>query len=105
MKNKVDVLYETLLEHILQGKYKQGDKFPSEYELADMYGINKSTANKAVARLVENKYLFRTHGRGGTVVADSTNHFKGMIGYKLLLLSGGAYSSQLLKGADRKSVV
>lgn len=100
MKNKVEALYETLLEQIIQGKYKAGEKFPSEYELADMYGINKSTANKAVGMLVANHYLRRTLGRGGTVVARNNCCSKGVIGYKMVLLSGGVYSAQLLKGAQ-----
>ena len=100
MKNKVDILYETLLEQILEGKFKPGDKFLSEYELADIYGINKSTANKAVARLAANNYLRRTHGRGGTIVSNINPYSKGVIGYKMVLLSGGVYSSQLLKGAQ-----
>ena len=100
MKNKVESLYEMLLEQIRRGNYKAGEKFPSEYELADMYGINKSTANKAVGMLVANNYLHRTLGRGGTIVSANNYISKGVIGYKMLLLSGGTYSAQLLKGAQ-----
>ena len=101
MENKIDILYEALLDQILQEKFKPGDKFPSEYELAERYKVNKSTANKAVERLVANEYLIRTRGRGGTIVSSCRHFIKGVIGYRLLLLSAGTYSAQLLKGAQK----
>ena len=100
MLNKSDLLYESMLELIHSGKLKPGDKFPSEYELADKYNVNKTTANKVVARLVSAGFLRRTRGRGGTIVAGMVDSPKGVIAYRLPILSAGTFSSQLLKGAQ-----
>lgn len=98
--NKSDQLYESMLAMIRSGELKPGDKFPSEYELADKYCVNKTTANKVVARLVSDGYLVRTRGRGGTVVSGMIDRPKGVIGYKMRLLSGQMFSSRLLYGAQ-----
>lgn len=100
MQNKSDLLYDTMLAMIRNGELKPGDKFPSEYELAERFSINKTTANKVVARLVSSGYLQRTRGRGGTIVTGGIDRPKGIIGYKLRLLSGQMFSSRLLYGAQ-----
>lgn len=101
MMNKSDLLYESMLTMIRSGELKPGDKFPSEYELAEKYSVNKTTANKVVARLVAAGLLRRTRGRGGTIVSGTTGSPKGVIGYKLQLLSGQLFSARLLYGAQQ----
>ncbi|MBR2626513.1 MAG: GntR family transcriptional regulator [Lentisphaeria bacterium] len=100
-QNKSDLLYESMFAMIRDGEFKSGDKFPSEYELAERFNVNKTTANKVVARLVSSGYLIRTRGRGGTIVAGTPQSPKGVIGYKLQLLSGQMFSSRLLYGAQQ----
>jgi DNA-binding LacI/PurR family transcriptional regulator len=70
MSGKQDKALEWLKAEIFSGHFARGSKIPSEYELAEQLGINKTTANKAVAQLVNEGLLVR-RGRGaGTFVND-----------------------------------
>ena len=101
MNSKEDLLYDTLERAILKGELAPGSKIPSEYELADTWHMNKQTANKAVSRLAAKGLVIRQKGRGGTIVARRITADKGVIGYRLELLSGGLFSAKLLKGAGK----
>lgn len=97
--NKENEIANLMEKFIREGIWKAGSKIPSEYELAELYQINRKTANKAVAKLEEKGLIFRTKGRGGSKVASILPP-KGVIAYRLPLLSAGTFSSQLLKGAQ-----
>lgn len=101
MNSKENQLFIALEQAILNGELAPGSKIPSEYELADTWQINKQTANKAVSRLAARGLVIRQKGRGGTIVAPHPPVEKGMIGYRLALLSGGLFSARLLKGAEK----
>lgn len=101
MNSKEEQLFFYLEQAILSGELAPGSKIPSEYELADTWQMNKQTANKAVSRLAARGLVIRQKGRGGTVVALRPSAEKGMIGYRLALLSGGLFSAKLLKGAGK----
>lgn len=49
--------------NLAAGKYPGGTRFPSEYELAERFGVHKITANKAVSLLV-NEHLLKRGSRG-----------------------------------------
>ena len=65
-------LTETLKLELSNGQYPRGTKFPSEYELAERFGINKTTANRAVTQLV-NLGLLERGVRGDRVIVDGRN--------------------------------
>lgn len=46
------------------GKYKVGDKIPTEAELGEQYGVSRITVRRAVSELVEAGYLVKQQGRG-----------------------------------------
>lgn len=98
-KRELDIADE-LESMIRSGKLLPGDKIPSEYELAEEYGINRKTANKAVAKLEERRLILRTKGRGGSRVAPRLP-VRGIIGYRLKLISAGILCARLLQGAQR----
>lgn len=100
LPQKENLIAAHLEQQIRSGALKKGEKIPSEYELAENFNVSKLTANKAVGRLVERGLLIRQRGRGGTVVADTNGRFKGTIVYFLPLLSGGLFSSLMLRGAS-----
>ena len=101
MNKKEDLIFESLVQSILNGKLAPGSKIPSEYELAELWHVNKQTANKAVSRLAARGLVIRQKGRGGTIVSEKKHVPKGVIGYRLSLLSGGLFCAKLLKGAER----
>lgn len=66
-KSKLPLYYqlkEILKEEIDIGKYKPGDRIPSENEFAALLRISRNTAKQAIADLVSEGMLFRIQGKG-----------------------------------------
>ena len=93
---KYHQLKELLIEKIIAGEWKPGEKIPAEKEIVNKCDCSLITVNKAVSKLVEEGYVFRERGRGtyvnpkslwgnseepivlkliGMVVPDMTNEF------------------------------
>jgi GntR family transcriptional regulator len=53
-----------------EGQLGPGDRLPSEIELADMFGMSRMTARRALDSLVTDGFLFRQSGKG-TFVAEA----------------------------------
>lgn len=51
-------------EKILSGKYKSGDKIPSENELTEIYDVSRMTVRQAMNNLVNDGYLLKYKGKG-----------------------------------------
>ena len=80
-KHKFELILTALRNEIQSGTYPSGGRFPSEYELADRFGVNKMTANKAVSQLVYEGYLQRG-GRGSNTKVIMTEKIpKGYFAY------------------------
>lgn len=62
-------LKEILKEDIDIGKFKPGERIPSENELCDSFKISRNTAKQAIASLVSEGILYREQGKG-TFVAE-----------------------------------
>jgi GntR family transcriptional regulator len=69
-------LKEVIKEEIDIGKYKPGDRIPSENEFSAMLGISRNTSKQAIADLVSEGILYRVQGKG-TFVAEKQS-FKGL---------------------------
>ncbi|MEF9950980.1 MAG: GntR family transcriptional regulator [Clostridium sp.] len=50
--------------HIISGKYKDGDKIPSENQFMTEYSITRTTIRKAIENLVNQGLLEKIHGKG-----------------------------------------
>ncbi len=57
-------LKEYLMNEILMGRIKPGERIPSEHNLAEMFTISRHTVRKAVSMLINEGYLTSEHGRG-----------------------------------------
>lgn len=68
---------ESILEKIVSGELKVGEKLPSEENLAKYYGVSRMTVNKALSDLVDNGYLTRTPG-SGTYISKIRREGSGM---------------------------
>ena len=44
-------VFEQLKKLLIQGEWKQGEKIPSENELADMFGVSRITIRQALQKL------------------------------------------------------
>jgi len=67
-----------LHERIIDGRFKPGEKLPSEPELADLLGISRNSLREAIGLLVNEGYLFRQKGVG-TFITHSDPIIKGGI--------------------------
>jgi DNA-binding LacI/PurR family transcriptional regulator len=68
-KPKYQQVYSSLLSSIRDGKYKPGDKLPSEGELVKEFGASRPTVGRALARLALEGLIQRRPG-AGTFVLD-----------------------------------
>lgn len=57
-------LSQLIEKEITNGKWKQGDKIPSEAELVDMYSISRITVRAALEELVDSGHLIKIQGKG-----------------------------------------
>ncbi len=95
---KEDTVFDWLMELVNTGQLRPGGKLPSEYEIADRFNLNKSTASKALKRFAGVVKVERKRGAAGTVLAGLPP--RRVIAYRLNILSGLSFSSKLLKGAQ-----
>jgi GntR family transcriptional regulator len=58
-------------EQIARGELVPGDKIPSEREMREQWGISKATANKVVAQLKAEGYVYARVGVGTVVASPS----------------------------------
>jgi len=67
---KVDGVCESILGGIESGSLRDGDRLPSEEQLASRLGVSVGTVQKALAQLASSGVVSRQHGRG-TFVSGS----------------------------------
>lgn len=65
-------------EEITSGKFKPGEKLPSENQLSEFYDVSRVTIRQALKLLQENSSIYRVHGVGTFV---SPLIMKGMSGF------------------------
>ena len=68
-----ELLYKQLANiirnDIFEGRFKQDERIPSEFDLSHIYKISRSTVRKAISLLSEEGLLVKIHGKG-TFVAS-----------------------------------
>ena len=57
-------LADSLRNQIFEGKYKVGDRMPSERELCDKYSVSRMTVRLAIAELVRDGQIQKIQGKG-----------------------------------------
>ncbi len=61
---KISQVCESIVARIEAGELRDGDRLPSEEQLADGYAVSVGTMQKALARLAHAGLVSREHGRG-----------------------------------------
>lgn len=56
-----------LRNDIAEGRYRSGDKLPTEAELSERFGVNRHTIRHAISSLVEDDLVFTRRGSGAFV--------------------------------------
>jgi GntR family transcriptional regulator len=59
-----DLIEQNLRELILRGQINVGESVPSEWELANLYGVSRLTVRNALDNLTRQGWLIRRHGVG-----------------------------------------
>src|SRR5687768_4999484 len=70
--HKSQKIAETIARWFEEQRYRPGDRFPSDQELARQFGVNHVTVRTALRRFVDAGWLERKVG-AGTVVRDPKN--------------------------------
>jgi GntR family transcriptional repressor for pyruvate dehydrogenase complex len=65
-----ELVMREILESIETGKFKPGDKLPTEQQLSQMFEVGRSTVREATSTLAALGYLEIVQGRGTFVRAD-----------------------------------
>src|SRR5258705_5784680 len=63
-----DRIYGDILNRILEGEYKEGERLPTEHALAERFEPSGPTVREALARLRADGITVTRHGSGTTVV-------------------------------------
>ena len=74
----IDQIRKNLLDRVVDGRYKPGDRLPSEPELAGMLGVSRNSLREAITLLENEGFLYRRKGIG-TFVTHSAPIIKGGI--------------------------
>ena len=69
-------LYKKVVELVLKGELKAGDKLPSVRELAKNLGVNPNTVSKAFQLLERDNVIYSLAGRGSFVSNINTDTVK-----------------------------
>ncbi|MEA3207216.1 MAG: hypothetical protein QOE70_273 [Chthoniobacter sp.] len=70
---KYQVVFDDLRKEILSGKYKPGEKMPSEADLVKRFGTSRITVGRAVRELRRRDLVERRAGSGTYVRADQSH--------------------------------
>lgn len=65
---------ETLTDDIAAGRYRPGDKLPTEAELSQRFGVNRHTVRRALAALGDGGMVHSRRGAGVFVAARPTEY-------------------------------
>ena len=63
-------IWHELRRDIQSGRWKVGQRIPSEPELADTFGVSRGTVRNAIEQLVNNQMLRKEQGRGTFVISS-----------------------------------
>ncbi len=76
-----DKVYQSLLNKIHNGYYKEGEKIPTEKSLMETFSVSRSPVRDALKRLQNEGYIKRTPKKGSVVLSSSRvneyQNFKG----------------------------
>jgi GntR family transcriptional regulator len=87
----VDQVRDSLLGDLTSGKLAPGSKLANENELAERFGVSRSTIREAVGGLMDAGYLARRHGSGTYVTATPrTRHpLETTVSYTAMIRASG----------------
>ncbi|WP_174364624.1 FCD domain-containing protein [uncultured Caballeronia sp.] len=79
------VLAELMTERILDGRLKEGDQLPTEAQLCEAFGVNRSTVREGIRVLEEANLLRRESAKKMIVTRPSHDEISGQVERMLVL--------------------
>jgi GntR family transcriptional regulator of arabinose operon len=67
-------IYNYIILQVRKGKWKAGDRIPSEKELAEQFGVSRITAKKALDLLAQEQLIERIQGKGSFISRNDSIH-------------------------------
>src|SRR6187549_3707635 len=64
-----DILYGQILEQILAGSFKEGDRLPTEHEISSAFDVSRPVVREALIRLQADGLIYARRGAGTFVRA------------------------------------
>lgn len=61
-------IYSDILNRIIEGEYKEGERLPTEHTLAERFATSRPTVREALAQLRADGIIATRHGSGTTVM-------------------------------------
>ena len=80
------VLAEAISERILDGRLREGEQLPTEAQLCEMFGVNRSTVREGI-RVLEEGNLLRRENAKRMVISRPTDREVGMQVERALILN------------------
>jgi DNA-binding FadR family transcriptional regulator len=71
-----DKMADRLRREISAGRYKPGERLPTERELAEAYGVSRPIVREALGRLKQDNLVLSRQGSGAFVAEGSSNVFR-----------------------------
>ena len=65
--NKIEFIFEDMLNKIVKKEYKQDEKLPTERDLAEAYHVSRYTIREALSRLDKINCIYKIQGSGNFV--------------------------------------
>lgn len=69
-------IYEMIEDDIIEGELDEGDQIPSTTDLSKFYQVNRATAQKGLAVLVDEGYAYKQRGVGIFVADGATKKLR-----------------------------
>jgi len=96
-------VYQQIVDNILttirDKQMNKGDRFPTEYELVEKYGVSRATIRKAIAQLVDKDVIIVSPGKGmfvkNPIIEMNFNELRGI--YEILEMQGLKTDSELVE--------
>src|SRR6056297_3575317 len=67
-------IHAALTGEVAQGRYRPGDKLPTEAALSRRFGVNRHTVRRALSRMAEEGIVHSRRGAGVFVAHDATEY-------------------------------
>lgn len=92
-RSKFEEIANQIVKRVQEGVYSSAQRLPSEYDLAEEFGVSRLTVRKAVDTLITSKILVKDPGKGTYVMSDSKSNKvqSGRMGLQSFTESAKAY--------------